>query len=163
MIIPAVFIVLIFVIISLKANTIWYLEIKREFEKELIFRGKQYVYAIEKYNKKYTNIPLKDLKTLYDKRYIRQLFKDPISLTGKWNLVMKTTSAGGNNKKLLIVPEELADGFLSNANIIGVCSTADDIGYKEYRGKKNYNEWAFYVGAKENKDMPELKFINDLE
>lgn len=163
MIIPAIIIVLIFVILMLKSNTVWDMEIKRELEKELVFRGKQYVYAIEKYNKKFTNIPLKDLKTLFKKRFIRKLFNDPISLTGKWNLVMKSSRTGRNNKKLLIVPEELLSNYSNNAKIIGVCSTADDIGYLEYRSKKNYNEWAFYVGAKENKEMPELKFITDSE
>ena len=136
------------------------MEIKREMEQELIFRGKQFVYAIEKYMKK-TKVPLKDFDTLLEKRFIRKLYLDPLSETGKWKIVMQSSKAGSRGGKLLVVPEDLVTIYLSKAKIIGVCSTADDVGYYEYRSKKNYNEWAFYVGAKENKEMPELEFVKE--
>ncbi len=161
MIIPAVIFVVIFTILLLKGNRVWSLEIKRDAEKELIFRGKQFVYAIEKYNKKHMNVNLKDLKILFKKRFIRKLYRDPMSSTGEWNIVMKSTRAGNKNNKLLIVPESMLSAYLNQAKIIGVSSTSDDIGYYEYRTKKIYNEWAFYVGAKENKEMPTLKFVKE--
>jgi len=63
---------------------------KREREKELIFRGLQYRDAIERWSKK--GVPLKDLKDLVEPtvsnnmdrskdRLLRKLYKDPI--TGK--------------------------------------------------------------------------------
>ncbi len=161
MIIPAIMIVGIFAILTIRANTIWDLEIKRELEQELIFRGKQYVYAIEKYNKKNNNIPLKDFDTLFEKRFIRRLYTEPLSEDGKWKIVMRKNQAGSRGGKLLIVPEELLSVYISKAKIIGVCSAADDVGYYEYRTKKNYNEWAFFVGAKEDKAMPEMEFVKE--
>ena len=125
------------------------------------FQRKQYAYAIEKYNKKFNNIQLKDFDTLLEKRFIRKLFIDPLSETGKWKIVMRNSSAGSRGGKLLVVPEELLSVYLSKAKIVGVCSTADDVGYFEYRTKKNYNEWAFFVGAKEEKEMPELDFVKE--
>lgn len=160
MIIPVIFIVLIFIILTLKSNSVWDMEIRREMEQELIFRGKQYAYAIEKYYKKNAS-PLKDFDILLEKRFIRKLYIDPLSETGEWNIVMKSSTGGSSGSKLLVVPEELLPSYLSNAKIIGVCSTADDVGYYEYRTKKNYNEWAFYTGAKENQEMPELKFVKE--
>jgi hypothetical protein len=66
----------------------------------------------------------------------------------------------GGSKKLLIVPEELVAKMLNRARIIGVCSTSMGESYREYRKKKQYHEWAFYVGEKIEEEMPNLEYIN---
>ncbi len=48
----AIFAVTIFSILILTARAHWETEIRRDLEAELIFRGRQYVIAIEKYMKK---------------------------------------------------------------------------------------------------------------
>jgi len=113
---------------------------KREREKELIFRGLQYRDAIERWNKK--NVPLKDLKHLTGEnipgdlersknRFIRKLYKDPIT-GGEW--------------KTLPSPPDPIQG------IWGVASPSGEEPFKQgnfpdviksFEGKKKYSDWEF--------------------
>lgn len=113
---------------------------KREREKELIFRGLQYRDAIERWSKK--GVPLKDLKDLVEPtvsnnanrskdRLLRKLYKDPIT-GGEW--------------KPLPTPPDPVQG------IWGVASTSGDEPFKQanfpeviksFEGKKKYSEWEF--------------------
>src|SRR4026207_2054044 len=54
---------------------------KRENEKELIFRGEEYVRAIQKYQRKYQLYPaaIDDLISRDGYRFLRKQYKDPIS------------------------------------------------------------------------------------
>jgi hypothetical protein len=151
----------IFAILALTAHSMWETEIQLDLEDELLFRARQYKTAIELYLKKNINVYPRDLKDLYEDKFIRKLFKDPMSESGKWNLVMR--GGTGETKGLLIVPEELKEQYLSKARIIGVCSTSVEEGIRVYRGKKRYCEWAVYVGEKLDKDMPELTFVDGSE
>jgi len=141
----------------LAVRALWETKIQRDLEEELIFRAGQYVYAIELYRKKNNNLSPRDFDKLIEKKFLRKKFKDPLSTTGKWDIVMQSTTPG--EKLLLVVPEELVPSYLNKGVIIGVCSTANEDSYREYRKKKKYNEWAFYVGDDENKEMPQLKFV----
>jgi type II secretory pathway pseudopilin PulG len=114
---------------------------KREKEKELIFRGLQYRDAIERWSKK--GVPLKDLKDLVEPtvssnidrskdRLLRKLYKDPMTADGKW--------------KTLPNPPDPIQG------IYGVVSTSNDEPFKQgnfpeviknFEGKKKYSEWEF--------------------
>jgi len=113
---------------------------KREREKELIFRGLQYRDAIERWSKK-GNVnaptPLLDLKNLLKdprsaagERHLRQLYPDP--LTGKEWRIIKDPQLG----------------------ITGVASTSDDEPFKkdnfpevikDFKGKGKYSEWEFVL------------------
>lgn len=57
------------------------MESRREREKELIFRGEEYVRAIRKYQRKYQSYPaaIDDLLTRDGYRFLRKQYKDPIS------------------------------------------------------------------------------------
>ena len=132
----------------------WKTVMKREREQELLFRGLQIRSAIAAWNGTNTSgtqntaatrntatTPLNDLKdllvdprSLQKKKYLRQLFKDP--MTGKeWTLIRDKTGVKG---------------------IIGVASTSDDVPFKtsfsEYSGldtfanKKKYSDWRFVFG-----------------
>lgn len=154
----AIIAITIFSIFLLAARELWETEITRDLEDELIFRARQYVQAIQQFMKKNNNLYPQDLDTLYKKKFLRKRYKDPMSEEGQWNVVMQSSTPG--KKELLIVPEELVSNYLSRARIIGVSSTSPLESFREYRKKKNYHEWAFYVGEKVESDMPELKFIN---
>lgn len=106
---------------------------KREKEKELIFRGLQYRDAIERWNKK-GPMPLKDLKRLLNDPLnvpnggLRKLYKDPI--TGEDFKVLEDKQFG----------------------IYGVASKSSAEPYKQsdfpealknFEGKKKYREWEF--------------------
>lgn len=149
----AVLLLTIFMMISLP---VWETELQRELEEELIFRGRQYVRAIELYLIKHPNLYPKNLEVLHVEKCLRKLYKDPMTENGTWDLVYQAMGQG--QKKLIVVPEELAGDFEGRGTLVGVCSTSPEAGFREYRGKKKYNEWAFYVGEKENADMPELQY-----
>ncbi len=113
---------------------------KREREKELIFRGLQYRDAIERWSKK--GVPLKDLKDLVEPtvssnasaskdRFLRKLYKDPIT-GGEW--------------KTLPTPPDPVQG------IWGVASKSSDEPFKQgdfpevikdFKGKTKYSDWEF--------------------
>jgi type II secretory pathway pseudopilin PulG len=126
----------------------WKTIMKREREKELLFRGLQYRRAIAARNTRSAApgttpkvIPLNDLNdllldssSLQKTKYLRQLYKDP--MTGKeWAIIRDKGGKG----------------------IIGVASTSNDAplknsfmeysGLNSFVGKKKYSEWRFVFGA----------------
>ncbi|MCK4764066.1 MAG: hypothetical protein KAW12_17840, partial [Candidatus Aminicenantes bacterium] len=76
-----------------------------------------------------------------------------------WNLVLQSTGAG--KKGMLIVPPDLMEQFAAKGAIIGVASSSTEEGFRQYRKKKKYCEWAVYVGDDPEKDMPDLKFVDE--
>ena len=126
----------------------WKTIMKREREQELLFRGLQYRRAIAAWNSKSATsgatqkvIPLNKLddllldpNSLQKVKYLRQLYKDP--MTGKdWNIIRDKGGKG----------------------IIGVVSTSNDeplkTSFSEYSGldsfnqKKKYSDWRFVFGT----------------
>jgi type II secretory pathway pseudopilin PulG len=59
---------------------------QRENEEELIFRGNEYVEAIARYHQKYNSYP-PDVKTLYEMKFLRHMYKDPMTKSGEWKLL----------------------------------------------------------------------------
>lgn len=59
---------------------------QRENEEELIFRGKEYMEAIARYHTKFHVYP-PDLETLHKMKYIRKLYKDPMTESGEWKVL----------------------------------------------------------------------------
>jgi type II secretory pathway pseudopilin PulG len=149
----------IFAIMALMARSMWETEIQRDLEQELLFRAHQYKSAIEFYIKKNNNLFPLNFNDLYEKKFLRQLYKDPMNpdVDGKWDIVM--AGALGGNNDLLVVPDGMLGEFLNTARIMGVCSTSEQESFMIYRGKKKYCEWAVYVGEQIDKDMPKLKYV----
>lgn len=157
----AIIAVHIFAILLLLARGLWETEFQRDLEEELIFRGNQYVTAIELFQKKNSNLSPQNLDVLVEKKFLRRRFTDPMSASGKWNIVLDSGKPG--EKTLLLVPEEMVgEGNVTqklgmpSARIVGVCSSSCEEGFREYRKKKKYCEWAFYVGQKLDQEMPTL-------
>jgi len=153
----AMIVVIIFSVLLLKARDMWETEIQRDLEEELLFRARQYVVAIDAYQKKNPGQSTPNLKELMDKKFLRRPFKDPMTKEGKWNLVMKGNKT--TDGSLLIVPEEMLAQYSTEAMIVGVCSTSKVEGFRSYRKKKKYCEWAVYLGDDPKKSMPKLKFV----
>ncbi len=148
----------IFAIMAMMARSMWETEIQRDLEEELLFRAHQYKSAIELYIKKNNNLFPLNFDELYEKKFLRKLYKDPMGASpGKWDIVM--AGALGGKSDLLVVPEDMLGQFLNTARIMGVCSTSDQEGFKIYRGKHKYCEWAVYVGEQLDKEMPKLKYV----
>jgi type II secretory pathway pseudopilin PulG len=59
---------------------------QRENEEELIFRGNEYIEAIARYHTKFNSYP-PDLETLQKMKFIRKLYKDPMTESGEWKLL----------------------------------------------------------------------------
>jgi len=158
-IITAIIAINIFAVFSLMAASMWQREIGRENEKELIFRGNQYVRAITEFRKKHPNTFPNDIELLLSEKFIRRLYKDPVNESGKWNYVMKSRNA--RDKTLLIIPQELLTKYTKSYDLIGVSSGSLDESYMIYRGKNRYDEWAFYFGQKVDEEMPKLRYVNN--
>ncbi|MCU0275428.1 MAG: hypothetical protein MUF02_00980 [Acidobacteria bacterium] len=148
--------VTVLAVLLLMAVPLWQTEAQREAEAELIFRGRQYANAIGLYVKSHNNLFPQSFEILHLEKFLRQLYPDPVSADGRWDMVFKDAAPG--TAKYLIVPPHLAKAYFSRAVLVGVCSTSPETGFREYRGKKKYNEWAFYLGENENEKMPELQY-----
>jgi len=155
----AIFAINIFAILAFKAATMWETALQRDLEQELLFRARQYVTAIELYKKKNANVNPKSLDELFEKKFLRKRYKDPMTGEDTWNIVMREGRAG--KKGLIVVPEEMMTEYIGKGIVVGVCSTSHEEGFLEYRKKKKYFEWAVYLGEKVDKDMPELKYVGE--
>jgi type II secretory pathway pseudopilin PulG len=74
---------------------------QRDNEEELIFRGNEYIEAIGRYHQKYGTYP-PDLDTLLKLKFIRKLYLDPMTKSGKWKVLhpdalVQTGAAGTIN------------------------------------------------------------------
>ncbi len=143
---------------TMVAVPLWSTAIKREKEKELIFRGMQYAIAIEEYKMK-TGKDLLDLESLIKTkpRVIRKLWTDPMTGKVDWRLIhrgeimiqRRREIAGLNsndkNEKSgsdLTAPPDIGG---MGGPIIGVASTCEDESIRIYQDKNRYSEWLFTV------------------
>jgi len=143
----------------------WKMVMKREKEKELLFRGNQIKEAIENWNNaKYpppTGHPVKPLNKLEDlmldpaslkpRPYLRRLYTDP--MTGKeWTLLRGPKIAANTTTTSTGV------STIQNGPISGVASTSqeeplktdftDIPTLKDLGGMKKYSEWEFRADPK---------------
>lgn len=78
----------------------WATIMQRERELEVIFRGNQYIIALQQYAKEHGGAYPMELEELLKKgptghRYIRQLFRDPFDKKGEWNLLYLSPNGKG--------------------------------------------------------------------
>ena len=133
---------------------------KREREKELLFRGKQYARAIALFQKRYGRFPT-ELKELYENRprTIRKLFKEPMCNCPDWHVIYQNSpdalNPGGGGSGLpgarpLPTPTPGAFGPTGQTKtvgpIVGVRSSVHEEALTEWRGQKFYDEWRFIMG-----------------
>jgi type II secretory pathway pseudopilin PulG len=133
----------------------WRYLIKNDREEELIFRGGQIADAIQRYQKKNGNASPPNLETLVRTRHLRKLYKDPMTKSGKWQLlgpgqgvpptggVPPTTLPSGSPPTTL--PSASGTGNVIGP-IAGVASTSKEKGLRVFNGRTRYNEWQFIAG-----------------
>ena len=123
------------------AGKYWQNILQREKEEELLFRGDQYVKAIERYYSsgaqqmypQSIDDLLKDNRTATGKRYLRQKYKDPITgedfveFRDKTKANRITGVYSSSNKEPL-----KQSNFPTNPPY-----------FKDFEGKKKYSEWRF--------------------
>lgn len=68
------------------ALPVWRIAAQREREAELVFRGEQYAHAIELFSRRTGGFP-PSLEALQEGRYIRRLYKDPMTTEGDFQPV----------------------------------------------------------------------------
>jgi len=133
---------------------------KREREKELLFRGKQYARAIALFQKRYGRFPT-ELKELYENRprTIRKLWKEPMCNCPDWHVIYQNSpdalnpGAGGSGLPgagPLPTPTPGVFGPTGQTKtvgpIVGVRSSVHEEALTEWRGQKFYDEWRFIMG-----------------
>lgn len=113
---------------------------KKEREEELLFRGDQFVRAIDSYfrsahgganiyPKSFDDL-LKDPRSLAPRRYLRRLYKDPMTGEADWVPIIEKKS--GRIKGVRSRSEDVpikTDGFPER--------------YKQFKEKESYSEWEF--------------------
>src|SRR5436190_11470371 len=141
---------------------------KREREKELLFRGKQYARAIALFQKRYGRFP-NELKELYENRprTIRKLWKEPMCNCADWQVINPNTpdavmgtggpigrpgravpgvNSGGPQPTPTPGVFGPAEGTKTVGPIIGVRSKVHGEALAEWRGQKFYDQWRFLIG-----------------
>ena len=147
-------------------------QIQREKEEELIFRGNQYVEAVRLYQAKNPGKHPASLEDLFDpeERFIRKLYKDPISKDGEWKVVLlpdisATTkpgqSASSSASKVMVAPQQ-ALSQIRSPKIVGVVSSSSEASIRIYLGQETYDSWLFYLGLDAD-NFPEIVEYGETE
>ena len=75
------------------ALPVWHHAARREREAELIFRGEQYARAIMLYQRRTPGAYPPDLETLVDGRFLRRVYRDPMTADGEFRLILQSELA----------------------------------------------------------------------
>ena len=142
------------------ALPVWNQFAQREREAELVFRGEQYVRAVELYERAYAGALAPDVRTLVEQRFLRRAYMDPMTKDGDFRVVYQTEVSGfitgtesgllpgqaAGNTSVQSSPEfgqrrSVSEGI--RGGVIGVVSESPDASIRLYKGAKKYNEWRF--------------------
>lgn len=149
----------------LVAIPVWQTQIQREKEEELIFRGQQYVEAIRLFQMKHPGTFPKTLEQLVEERCLRQLYKDPMTDHGEWNVILHSEGVAREKdrspQKILVAPQRVLP-TIKNPLIIGVASSSTRKSIRIYYDNESYDKWLFYYGQDPAK-MPEIIFYGQSE
>ncbi len=150
------------------ALPVWSHTAKREREAELVFRGQQYARAVELYQRKFAGTFPQDFQTLVEQRFLRRLYRDPMTEDGVFQPIFETELASaqgapanntetdqppgdvpfGNPSELTQRP--VAKGGGVKGGVVGVVSKSTDKSIMLYNGHSTYNKWAFIHTQSEN-------------
>ena len=154
--------VTIMLILMAAAVPSWKYVMKNDREEELLYRGGEIADAIVRFQKKNANAYPTSLEQLVKGKFLRKLYKEPISKDGKWRLVHQgqvvapITNPGqgpvDKNAPTTTTPPTTrppgpggASGTTMGA-ILGVASTSTDKSLRVFNGRTQYNEWIFAAG-----------------
>lgn len=140
----------------------WRQQAIREKEEELIFRGNQYARAIVLYSRKNNNLLPASVDVLYDGKFLRKKWKDPIT-GGDFGLLpagMPANTAGRGlpqgpgGARGTPTPQQPGAGrgtgpgtSFGGQQIVGsfqgVYSTSTDTSIRVYQNQQRYSDWQF--------------------
>lgn len=165
-------IVLVLVVIAvltvglLAAVPVWETQVRRESEEELIFRGTQIVDAIKLYQKKFPGQFPASLEELYKKRFLRRLYRDPMTRDGRWDLIVQSErqaprKAGGTpaGPSQIMVVAEANVAAAGAVRLIGVVSHSTRPSIRVYNDQASYDQWFFYFGQ-DPKTAPDVVYLD---
>jgi type II secretory pathway pseudopilin PulG len=153
------------------AMPVWRHEMQREREAELVFRGEQYVRAIDLFQRKYAGALPPTIDLLVTERFLRKKYKDPMTDDGEFRIVAagaqqqpgapqpgqqgtEGTAPGQRQPPLraTVPPPMPSLGQTGRpgqqqpavgAGIIGVASKSKEKSIRIYKGRSKYEEWQF--------------------
>ena len=120
------------------ALPVWHTVARREREEELIFRGRQYVHAIELFQRKYAGTFPPTVDALLQGRFLRRRYLDPMTNT-EFQLLYADIPASD-------APPGAPTARVSThgrRGIVGVVSRSDQRSLRLYQGANRYNQWMF--------------------
>jgi type II secretory pathway pseudopilin PulG len=154
--------VTIMLILMAAAVPTWRYIMKNDREEELLFRGGEIADAIVRFQKKNGNAYPTSLDQLVKGKFLRKLYKDPMTADGKWRLVHQGQAVapitppgqgqGGKGSPTTTTPPTTrppGPGVATGTTlgpIIGVASTSTDKSLRVFNGRTQYNEWIFAAG-----------------
>ena len=144
------------------AVPVWHTQVQREKEEELLFRGRQYVEAVRLYQTKFPGRFPESLDALLKENCLRKLYKDPMTRSGEWNLILHREGGaqrGGTVQKILIAPAS-ALSSLTSPQILGVVSASQQKSIRIYYDQDSYDRWFFYYGQ-DPKAMPDIMVFGE--
>ncbi len=126
----------------------WSTMIKREKEQELLFRGDQIRKAIEAYYKaapggRGSQYPssfkdlLKDSRFPTPQRYLRKIYKDPMTEDGEWDVIMS--------------PNNRIKGIFSKSKDVPIKVGNFPAVYDEFEKAETYSDWKFVYAPEQKK------------
>lgn len=127
------------------AGSVWHVAQQREKERELLYIGNQYRQAIALYYErspggakqfpKKLEYLLQDNRMVTTQRYLRKIYRDPMTNSKNWGLV-----EGPNNTIM---------GVYSTSNAIPIKQANFDKADREFAGKMRYSDWVFIYEIKQ--------------
>jgi type II secretory pathway pseudopilin PulG len=165
--------VTIMLILMGAATPAWRYVMQNDREEELLYRGGEIADAILRFQKKNGNAYPTSLDQLVKGRFLRKLYKDPMTKDGRWRLVhqgqpgavggaLPGLGPGGTSPQrvdprgglsttttttLPAQPSTSAPGGgPSLGPILGVASTSKEKSLRVFNGRTQYNEWIFAAG-----------------
>jgi len=128
----------------------WRQQAIREQEEELIFRGNQYARAVVLYSRKNNNLLPNGVDILYENRFLRKKYKDPI--TGEDFALLpagQPIGAAGRGQQAGRGGTTFQPGGRGGTQVIGsiqgVYSTSTDTSIRVYKDQQRYIDWPFNI------------------
>ena len=151
----------------------WRTWAKREKETELIFRGEQFMRAIELYQRRFAGAYPTDMQMLIDQRFLRKAYTDPMTDGGEFGILTQASMRAAPGQARPVpgtdgATEQQPFGSITRVDrttrtgasptpfteaargmseggggIIGVVSRSTETSMALYNGRDRYDEWLF--------------------
>jgi type II secretory pathway pseudopilin PulG len=146
----------------------WRHTVQREKEAELVFRGEQYVRALQLYQRKFAAAVPPSIDLLVSQKFLRKKYKDPMVEDGEFEVLYQGSQVRLNSGQVIGVGPQgqgagqgvsltfdsqsgaITQGTMPagaaggpRGGMIGVRSKSTDASIRIYNGATHYNEWQF--------------------